>query len=221
MLELVVDRVEYLKSMLSTHGDLIVQRWTKKTKDKRGVLLDSVARNCFGPWPPITRRQLELFADDYGYRGSCEDPSFMTSMLGSGLCSSWINMEEFAEDKMKLLSFLHVRSAYPPCDWASFDAHEMKRYFRTPLAPLMFNAKCVRISSEDYGSMVDFDVSQIHSGEAVGYPRAWATMCVQLHMVQDLRKVVDKLVDGAPPSGNVNWTNLVTSGLRNDADSSR
>lgn len=122
---------------------------------------------------------------------------------------------------MKLLSFLHVRSAYPPCDWAPFDAHEMKRYFQVPQVPLMFNNKCVKISSEDYGSMVEFDVSRIHSGETLGYPRAWATICVQQYMVADLRNVVDKIVDGAPPSGNVNWTNLVTGGLRNQADSPR
>jgi hypothetical protein len=202
--------------MLSTHGDLIAQRWMKKSKDKRGRLLDSAALDCFGSWPPLKQREQAPWCPEFP-----EDPISMNLMLGTGLLGSWINIDEFVEDKTKLLSLLHVRTAFPPGDWASFDSREMKRYFVAPLVPLMFSAKCVRISGEKYGSMVEFDVELIHSGEVVGYPRAMAVLCIQQRMATGLQKIVDKLVAGAPPSGNVKWTNLVSDGLRSQADGSR
>jgi len=207
-----IEDFEYIRGVLRSHGDLVMSRWTKKSKDKRGVLLDSASDVCFGNWPPITKRQLAPWVEDPLF---LEEPISPGAMIGSGFCSTWINIEELAGDRMKLLAFLHVRCENPPCDWASFDAHGMKRYFLTPVNPLMFNAKCVEISGENYGHMVPFDVELIHSGKIVGFPRAWATAWVQQYMSSALREVVDKLVAGAPPSGDVKWSRLVSDGFRN------
>jgi hypothetical protein len=52
----------YVKCVLKTHGDLILSRWTKKSKDERGTLLSSEASVCFGQWPcPSYREAAQVY----------------------------------------------------------------------------------------------------------------------------------------------------------------
>jgi hypothetical protein len=53
--------LDYVKCVLKTHGDLILSRWTKKSKDKRGTLLSSEASVCFGQWPCQSSRTAKEF----------------------------------------------------------------------------------------------------------------------------------------------------------------
>jgi hypothetical protein len=141
--------------------------------------------------------------------------------LGSGLGGAWINIEEFAEDRMKLLSLLHHRTTYQPCEWAAFDAREMTRYFNNPAIPLRFNASCILISETAYGRLVPFDVDLIHSGAALGFPRACAIAHVQLFIADGLHRIVKELIAGAEPSGNTKWVELVSGGLHSTAHVAR
>ena len=220
-LKMVTEDLNYLRHVLENYEDLIMNRWNKKSRHKRGVLLDSAARVCFGVWPPATARELSVAL------GRDIDTTFLGKQLTlnllrrSGACGAWINIEEFAEDKTNLLKLLHVCSAYPPCDWATFDAHEMTHYFKTPISSLIFNEKCVKMSGKEYGNLVDLDVKLIHSGEALRFPRAWATVCIQTYLASALRNIVNELVAGAPPSGNLKWTKLVSEGFHSSATGTR
>ena len=152
-LNLVTEDFNYLADILRTHGDLIANRWTKKSSHKRGALLGSAAHICFGIWPPVTERD---FAGQQG--GGTGKLSFaealsVNALFGSGACGAWIDIEEFAQYRMKLLSFLHVRSAYPPCDWATFDARKMVRYSRdlsTGFSSTTNASECLGRSSDDW-----------------------------------------------------------------------
>lgn len=125
------------------------------------------------------------------------------------------------EDKTKLLSLLHVRSTYSPSDWATFDAREMMGCSERSKKALIFHGKCVRMSGKEYGRLIDFDSKLLHSGETIGYPRARAVVCMQGHIASGLRKIVDSIVDGAPHSGNLKWTELVSERPHNSASGTR
>lgn len=66
---------------ISTHGDLILSRWFKKRKDKRRSMLSTAA-------------------------------PFLTTKDGEQRSSApWLRAEDLIEDRMKLVSLLHVRTA--------------------------------------------------------------------------------------------------------------
>lgn len=122
--DMILEDLAHVKDNLKSHGDLILKRWTKKSKDKRGTLLSSAARVCFGTWSPQNRK-LGLTEEESDIFG----PISFSVLFGTGGGGASINIEEFAEDKIKLLSLLHVRSSHAPRDWAMFDSREMHRYF--------------------------------------------------------------------------------------------
>lgn len=71
---------------------------------------------------------------------------------------------------------------------------------------------------EQYGQLRTFDANSAHSWETVGYPRAAATFAVQNRISSMLSSVVDLLIVGAEPSGNSNWTSMISRGLRSAHD---
>lgn len=77
------------------------------------------------------------------------------------------------------------------------------------------------MSGKEYGRLIDFDSKLLHSGETIGYPRARAVVCMQGHIASGLRKIVDSIVDGAPHSGNLKWTELVSERPHNSASGTR
>jgi hypothetical protein len=208
-----VDReFEDLKDALKSHGDLVLSRWAKKSKDKRGMTLHTAAQNLFGEWPP---RSEQTFCSLMGKRLDSFDGTLSMSMFcGTGFCGAWVNIEDFATDRMKLLSFLQVRSTYAPSEWALFDASETGLYFRSPISPIPFNANCINMCGENYGQMVETDVELMHRGVVLGFPRAIATVHVQLVILCGLRMVVDEIVAGALPSGDLKWSKLVSGSLQ-------
>lgn len=67
-----------------------------------------------------------------------------------------MSIKPFAEDRMKLLSLMHVRAAYPPVAWALLDTRES---FITCISDhqdeLYFNEKCVKMYGDEYGTMTE------------------------------------------------------------------
>lgn len=74
---------------------------------------------------------------------------------------------------------------------------------------------------EEYGRLVELDIDAIHSGTALGFPRAWATLCVQCYMARELRNIVHMIVAGAQPTGDLKWTKMVSDGLHSSAGGAR
>ena len=67
-----------------------------------------------------------------------------------------MSIRPFADDRKKLLSLLHVRAAYPPSAWAIVDTEEsLITWIFTDEAKLYYNAQCVKMYGDDYGSLVD------------------------------------------------------------------
>ena len=215
--------LEQIKEDLTLYGDLILARWTKKTKDKRGRLLSSAANVCFGPWPSAETREFAEKVGNDALKSQLRkgEPMINNALLGSGLAGAWVNIEDFAGDRMKLFSLLYSRTRYPPRDWALFDAREMSRFFFRPATPLGYNPNCVMMTGKAYGRLVPFDLDLIHSGVAVGFPRACATAYVQLALAGGLRHIVRGIVAEATPSGNSKWVKLVSDGLHSSVHRAR
>ncbi|KAK4545913.1 hypothetical protein LTR36_002477 [Oleoguttula mirabilis] len=208
--------LEYVKAKLETHGDLILTRWTKKSKDKRAAILSSAAPNVFGDWPPPP--QVKTSAE---YAQPIEGPYTTENITQwvkprSSVCSfaPWLELQGFMEDRMQLLSLLHVRTQYSPSAWAGFDIRGTSVAFTAGLIPVLFNAKCVRMFSDRYGEMTEWSGALTHSWAYAGFPRAYLTLEAQSVIMGTLHALVDSIVADAEPGGNAKWVALVQSGFR-------
>lgn len=89
------EKLKHVKSVLKSHGDLVLNRWRKYNQDKRAKLLAEASEYFFRPQP-----------------NACADP------WGVGRESKklaiWLEPTKFSHDSMQLLSLLHARTAYDP-----------------------------------------------------------------------------------------------------------
>ena len=114
---------------------------------------------------------------------------------------------------MKLLSALYVRAENDPALWAPFDTRETFFAFGNHLFDTWFNEKCVMITEDDYGKMVDFDVALTHNWAMVGFPKAFHTLQAQQHIMWTLKRIVDAIIDEGAGNGSKKWQDLVRSGF--------
>ncbi|KAK5701128.1 hypothetical protein LTR17_022850 [Elasticomyces elasticus] len=189
-----------LHEVLETHGDLILARWSKKSRDKRTVLLEST--KIFGGTAELDRR-----------------PNDSTWMQSSGRIfagATWLDIQLLAEDRMKLLSLLHLRTAYPASAWALTDTKESMPYFGRsgPDCDTFFNAQCVSMVGESYGEMVDWNDAMTHSWAYAGFPRAFMTIEIQLKIMNFLVEVTANIVADAVGTGWERWSRLVVDGFK-------
>ena len=194
--------IAHVKAMLQTHGDLIASRWAKKSIDKRGQLLCATAEFCFGEWPPGSTRQREKSPEDYFTAWFPEE-----SKKRQTAYALWIHAKDFAEDRSKLLTLLHLRTEYPPQSWAMYDSIGCKAMFDEAM-DLPYNPHCVKMFGEDYGKLVSHEAALIHTSAIMSFPRALATIKAQGAISHALRLVVDEIVSHSDPSGNSKWTDL-------------
>ncbi|KAK4897382.1 hypothetical protein LTR27_004902 [Elasticomyces elasticus] len=114
-----------LSQTLKTHGDLILNRWSKKSKEKRAALLSSTtllgvaAAGNDGPDP------LDRWIRSNG-------------MTWNG--ARWMALKPFAEDRMRLLSLLYLRTTYPPSAWGLVNTRESMASFGHPDPTSRFKA---------------------------------------------------------------------------------
>jgi hypothetical protein len=188
--------LQHVRNMLHSHGDLILARW-KKYPPKRRMELLTRASSVFHVCPPELLEGLDA-SDD------C-----------ANVFVSWLNTAEFSEDRMRLMSLLHVRSEYGPEQWAAFDTRSAwLACQQTEWQSCVYNANAVVMHGEYYGRLVPFAVNSAHSWKEVGYPRAQLTFWVQEGISAALSTVVDLIVDGEKPRGNAKWIVFLSKGLR-------
>lgn len=131
------DDIAYVKAMLESHGSLLASRWSKKSVDKRGQLLCASADFCFGQWPPGSSRNIEKSPEDYYTAWFPEE-----SKKRATAYALWIHAKDFAEDRTKLLTLLHLRTEYPLQSWAMHDSIGCEAMFREAM-DLPYNPHCV------------------------------------------------------------------------------
>ncbi|KAK4889797.1 hypothetical protein LTR27_011414 [Elasticomyces elasticus] len=189
-----------LHQVLETHGDLILARWSKKSRDKRTAILEST--KVFGGTAQLDR-------------GS-NDGTWMRSSGRAFAGATWLDIQLLAEDRMKLLTLLHLRTAYPASAWALTDTKESMPYFGRsgPDCDTFFNAQCVSMVGESYGEMVDWNDAMTHSWAYAGFPRAFMTIEIQLKIMNFLVEVTANIVADAVGTGWERWSRLVVDGFK-------
>ncbi|KAK5123159.1 hypothetical protein LTR85_003357 [Meristemomyces frigidus] len=130
--------------------------------------------------------------------------------------AEWLKLEDFMEDRMRLLSLLHVRTAHTPAEWALFDTRSSMIQFWAGLIPVViFNANSVKMYGDEYGLLTkEWNHCLALHGAVLGFPRAFCTFVAQQSVMDLLRRLVDAIVADAAASGDAKWTALVNSGFR-------
>jgi hypothetical protein len=194
--------LEYVKDMLLSHGDAVLKKWNKKgnTQKRRAELLSKASPKLFNARP-------EPLTDEPGAL------SFANPHL------PWLDPAAFSQDRMRLLSLLHVRSEYGPDQWAAFDTRSgCFACSKWLWLCYWYNPSAVIMHGERYGSLVDFDANSAHGWQQAGFPRAIMTFLVQKEIAMMLSAIVKLLVADTEPTGNVEWKALVSRGLRSAHD---
>jgi len=107
-----------LLEQLASHADIIVNRWKKKSRDKRQALL------------------VETIPELYEHRWLLPRYCYMpeSKLVGLGdrtwarrcqLLLHWLSLEALKMNPAVLFALLHNRTAYPPQDWATFDGRQL------------------------------------------------------------------------------------------------
>lgn len=122
----------------------------------------------------------------------------------------WILVKDFAEDRMKLVSLLHLRTEHTSQAWAMFDTLESHYVFKSR-QDATYSPVCVEMFGDNYGRLVDYNESLLHTWAIMSFTRAWITMEAQHGISHMLRKLVDAIVADASPSGNTKWARLTNN----------
>ncbi len=104
---------QYLQERLASHGDIIVNRWKKKSREKREALLVQTAPELYESRWIIPRYCYMPESKLVGLGGR-------TQMRRSQLLLHWLNRDILKSNPSTLFALLHNRTAYPPQDWAAW-----------------------------------------------------------------------------------------------------
>lgn len=207
--------MDYIRERLETHGDVLLSRWSKRSRDKRGKLLSDTAGEIFGAWPKIAAPQTSEFVEEFQKQNGLGRWRYINrlskSRSGEGWKPGpWLKPTELAEDKMKLFALLHVRTTYSAQDWMIFDTYQNAEVWSHLEGVGPYNPRCVQICGDEFGRLVPFDPDLAHARAIVGFPRAYITILGQFALAEGLRNVVDAIVLDAAATGNSKWSEIFT-----------
>lgn len=109
--------MDYVKEKLETCGNLILARWSKRNRDKRGKLLNEAAGEVFDALPGAGPTYSPGFAENckkqLGKEGWDDFKRALKSRAREGCWfGRWLKITDLTEDRLKLLMLLHVRTTY-------------------------------------------------------------------------------------------------------------
>ncbi|KAI7240313.1 hypothetical protein KC330_g1342 [Hortaea werneckii] len=214
---------QYLQVKLEHYGDAIKKKWEKLGREKRRALI-------LGAQPSLYQHKWQELRSMWGYDNQARDVQQKGALdkekLGevnlhderveNGCLSPFLNLESLMDDRDKVLSLLHYRSAHKLEDWVMFDSSQAKRAAEGGNLSREYNENCVIMFGERYGDLVKWQREQCHRWNFIGYPRAVLVLKAQASLFGFLRRLTDGIV---PPSstavvGNSEWTSLVSRGFK-------
>lgn len=201
---------QYLLQRLASHADIIMNRWKKKSRDKRQALLAETIP--------------ELYEHRWLIPRYCHTPE---SKLGGlvdrawvrrcQLLLPWLSLEVLKMNPMILFALLHNRTAYPLHDWATFDGRQLILSWAMGYFDLKYSAKCVVMYGPRYGELVDWQAGSAHRADIIGFPKACLILEGQAYLMGALRKIVDKILEGvdlSKPATPEKWKLMTQLGFR-------
>jgi hypothetical protein len=203
---------EYVLQRLSSHGDTIVNRWKKKSREKRQALLNDACPDL---------QEVRWFFPRYTFTPESKMASSRNLASRRHLLLPWLSVEVLKMNPVVLFALLHYRTAYPPQDWATYDSRQLILSWSCGYFELEFSSKCVIMHGQRYGELVDWQAGPAHRADILGFPRARLVLEAQAYLMGTLRKIVDKILEGvelnkAAASGK--WKSLVNLGFRHSSE---
>ena len=180
---------QYLLQCLSSHADIIMNRWKKKSRDKRRVLLLEtipelyehrwlIPRYCYMPESKLTGLQAQPWSR------RCQ------------LLLPWLSLEVLMMNPAVLFALLHNRTSYPPQDWATFDGRQLILSWACGHFDVQYSGKCVVMYGPGYGELVDWEAGPAHRADIIGFPKACLILEAQACLMRVLRQIVNKILEG-------------------------
>ncbi|KAF7858867.1 hypothetical protein EAF04_008909 [Stromatinia cepivora] len=210
---------KYLAERLTLCGDIILNRWKKKSQDKRqSLLLEAIPNLCEKRWiiPRLRSTSEGKQIPPINSDGEMEARSLETR---HHLLLQWLSLEVLKTNPAVLFALLHNRTVYSPQDWASFDARQLDTSFPSGYFDVDFSAKCIVMHGLRYGEVVDWKACLAHRADILGFPKARLVLEAQAYLMSSLRKVVDGILQGvdtnAPPVAE-KWKSMVLMGFRHN-----
>ncbi|MCJ1250205.1 hypothetical protein MMC30_007431 [Trapelia coarctata] len=195
---------DYLRQRLASHGDNIINRWKKKSVDKRqAMLMEAVPELYEHRW-----LILRYCSTPVNKRWDCRNQVSRSQFL-----LPWLSLEVLKTNPAVLYGLLHNRTAYPPQDWAPYDSRQLILSWACGYFDVEYSDKCVIMYGPRYGKLVDWQAGPAHRADILGFPRARLVLEAQAFLMGSLRRIVDRLLEGvelSKPATSDKWK-LVTS----------
>ncbi|KAF2211743.1 hypothetical protein CERZMDRAFT_98176 [Cercospora zeae-maydis SCOH1-5] len=99
---------------------------------------------------------------------------------------------------MKLISVLHVRSAYGAAAWALFDLRVGLDTAYTEYLPMWYSDRCVLLCCNQFGHLTDYSPDALHANIMFSLSKALMIFQAQYELLYVLEEVLKNLLDMCP-----------------------
>ncbi|TGO90565.1 hypothetical protein BPOR_0059g00080 [Botrytis porri] len=171
-MKIIQQHPKYLIERLAKHGDIVINRWKKKSQVRRqALLLEAIPNICQERWVILRHRftpegkEIPPINSD----GQMEPRSLETQ---DHLLLNWLSLEVLKTNPAVLFALLYNRTVYSPQDWASFDSRQLDSPFFCRHFDVEFSAKCDVMYGLEYGEVVDWKAGPAHRADILGFPKA-------------------------------------------------
>ncbi|KAF5869114.1 uncharacterized protein Bfra_011657 [Botrytis fragariae] len=193
----------------SHYGDIIVNRWKKKSQDKRqSLLLEAIPNLCEKRWI-IPRHGFTPEGKQFPPINIDGQMELRLLEIYHQLLLHWLSSEVLKTNPAVLFALLYNRTVYAPQDWASFDSRQLNSSFLFRHFDVDFSATCIVMYGLGYRQVVDWKAGPGHRADILGFPKAHLVLEAQAHLMVSIRRVVDSILQGIDESTPVAAENSV------------
>ncbi|KUJ23767.1 uncharacterized protein LY89DRAFT_712776 [Mollisia scopiformis] len=177
---------EYLQSQLALKGPSIRKRWEELKDSQRETVMKRVDPKMYeNKWmEPVLGHKFRYANHSIDCRKDYRNIHLLP----------YINLQALKEHPSPLLDLFQHRSNFSPAELASFDNRMLDFGWTSGTLDVYFNRNSVTMLGPQFGKLVPWDESAVHSWETVGFPRAHLILAAQHQLLSFLRGMFDALI---------------------------
>jgi hypothetical protein len=205
---------DYLSRSVQKYGDLLLDRWKKRTTSKRATLLK------------LTKPDLPL------NKGFTADTNYNTESWQEGRSSRhrnhfllpYIDVETLSKNPATLFGLIHTRAKDSPAEWAPYDHDQLRHPWGVGLVDVSFNEGAVVMCGPRYGAYAKWQPDAAHRFDLVGFPRGRLVLEAQAVLLSFLQRLIEQLLgdfatlDETTAVGCARWNGNLNAGLKMAGD---
>jgi hypothetical protein len=207
---------DYLTRCIQKYGDLLLDRWRKRTPSKRASLLKLVNPNL-----PL----IKGFTADTEYGTTTLTwQEARNSHHRNHYLLPYIDVETLSKNPATLFGLLNTRAKDLPAEWAPYDHKQLRHPWGVGLVDVSFNEGAVVMFGPRYGAYTKWQREAAHRFDIVGYPRGQMILEAQATLLLFLQRLVEQLLgdaatlDETTAVGCVRWNGNLNAGLKMAGD---